>query len=127
VTQQTILEYTLPHPRHTTPHQVVLVLKTGLFSKLDLIAILRIQNSTWGVEVQMQWMEYFICNIDRENPDLIAYDKLSGMLDQNRICLMYSMDLTAALDLIRPGIFAKKALKVVPDAGLVWLMYDFIT
>jgi len=72
-------------------------------------------------------MEYFICNIDRENPDLIAYDKLSGMLDQNRICLMYSMDLTAALDLIRPGIFAKKALKVVPDAGLVWLMYNFIT
>jgi hypothetical protein len=37
------------------------------------------------------------------------------------------MDLSAAFNLIRPGIFVKKALNVIPDKGLVWLIPNFIT
>lgn len=47
-------------------------------------------------------------------------------LDANKQCLIYSMDLSAAFDLIRPGIFVSKALKVIPDNGLVWLILEFI-
>ncbi len=52
---------------------------------------------------------------------------LAEELDKNRMCIVYSMDLSAAFDLIRPGMFVKKALEVIPDSGLVWLMRDFIT
>ncbi len=36
------------------------------------------------------------------------------------------MDLSAAFDLIRPGIFAKKAENVIEDRGLVWLIHQFL-
>jgi len=50
-------------------------------------------------------------------------DTIARELDQNRICLVYSTDLSAAFDLIRPGIFLSNALEVIPDHGIVWLMY----
>lgn len=37
------------------------------------------------------------------------------------------MDLSAALDLIRPGLFAKKTKCVIEDEGIVGLLMDFIT
>lgn len=52
---------------------------------------------------------------------------LATHLDLNRHCLIYSVDLSAAFDLIRPGIFTKKAREVIKDSGIVSLMYDFIT
>lgn len=52
---------------------------------------------------------------------------LACQLDKGKQCLMYSTDLSAAFDLIRPGIFVSKARKVIPDEGIIGLMYDFIT
>ena len=52
---------------------------------------------------------------------------LAGALDLNKHCLVYSMDLSAAFDLIRPGIFVEKACSVIKDTGIVWLIHDFIT
>jgi hypothetical protein len=52
---------------------------------------------------------------------------LANELDANKTCLIYSVDLSAAFDLVRPGVFVKKALKVLKEKGLVWLMLDFIT
>ncbi len=43
------------------------------------------------------------------------------------MALLYSVDLSATFDLVRPGIFVQKALRVVEDPGLVWLIYDYIT
>ncbi len=37
------------------------------------------------------------------------------------------MDLSAAFDLVRSGIFVRKALRVIPDEGTVELMHEFIT
>jgi hypothetical protein len=54
-------------------------------------------------------------------------DEIAKNLDKNRSCLIYSMDLSAAFDLIRPGIFAKKASQVIEDKGIVNLLLDFIT
>ncbi len=53
-------------------------------------------------------------------------DALARRMDDNLQCLIYSVDLSAAFDLIRPRIFVKKALEVM-DPGLVWLIHDFIT
>ena len=52
---------------------------------------------------------------------------IASILDKNKLCLVYSMDLSAAFDLIRPGIFVKKALSVVPSRGIIHLILDFIT
>jgi hypothetical protein len=42
---------------------------------------------------------------------------------------MYSADLSAMFDLVRPGIFVKKALQVIPEEhhDLIHLVHDFIT
>ncbi len=52
--------------------------------------------------------------------------EIAKEIDNDKKCLIYSVDLSAAFDLIRPGIFVSKALKVIKDKGLVWLMRDFI-
>ncbi len=52
---------------------------------------------------------------------------LANSLDSKKWCLVYSMDLSAAFDLVRPGIFVKKAMRVIEDVGLVKLMHEFIT
>ncbi len=52
-------------------------------------------------------------------------DALCNELDKNKICLVYSVDLSAAFDLIRPGLFVKKAAKLI-EPGLVHLMKEFI-
>jgi hypothetical protein len=52
---------------------------------------------------------------------------LADELDVGHQCTVYSMDLSAAFDLIRPGTFVRKALKIIPESRLVSLMYDFIT
>ncbi len=54
-------------------------------------------------------------------------DFIADNLDRGNHCLVYSTDLSAAFDLIRPGIFVEKARKVIPDEGIVDLMYEFIT
>jgi hypothetical protein len=54
-------------------------------------------------------------------------DHLALKMDLGMKCLVYSMDLSAAFDLIRPGIFLRKALKVIPEKGIAHLMYEFIT
>jgi hypothetical protein len=56
-------------------------------------------------------------------------DSIAEALDENKLCLLYSMDLSAAFDLVRPGTFARKALTLVKEEnkGLVWLIHDFIT
>lgn len=51
---------------------------------------------------------------------------IAEQLDANKQCLVYSMDLSAAFDLIRPGIFVNKAMKVISDEGIVWLILEFI-
>jgi len=51
---------------------------------------------------------------------------VASLLDQRRICLMYSADLSAAFDLIRPGIFHQKA-KILTDNATADLIYEFIT
>jgi hypothetical protein len=48
-------------------------------------------------------------------------------LSVGKYVAVYSVDLSAAFDLIRPGIFVKKALKVIPDHNIVHFMHDFIT
>ena len=52
---------------------------------------------------------------------------IADALDRNKQCLVYSTDLSAAFDLIRPGLFVEKARQVIPDEGLISLMYEFIT
>jgi hypothetical protein len=54
-------------------------------------------------------------------------DAIASALDENLPCLVYSVDLSAAFDLVRPGIFVKKALEVIKEPGLVWLIKEFIT
>jgi hypothetical protein len=53
--------------------------------------------------------------------------RIASVLQDGRHCAIYSMDLSAAFDLIRPEIFVDKALKVIPSEGLVHLIHDFIT
>ncbi len=40
---------------------------------------------------------------------------IADALDSGQKCLVYSTDLSAAFDLIRPGIFAKKARPLIGD------------
>ena len=58
---------------------------------------------------------------------LEVQDCLAASLDDNKPCLIYSVDLSAAFDLVRPGIFVKKAQKVINDNGLIWFIKEFIT
>jgi hypothetical protein len=54
-------------------------------------------------------------------------DYIASQMDLGLKCLVYSMDLSVVFDLIRPGIFIKKALEVIPECGIAQLMYEFIT
>jgi hypothetical protein len=54
-------------------------------------------------------------------------NEIAKNLDAKKKCLVYSMDLSAAFDLIRPGIFSKKARQIVRDDGIVNLLLDFIS
>ncbi len=54
-------------------------------------------------------------------------DYIADNLDKGKKCLVYSTDLSAAFDLIRPGLFVEKARRVIPDEGIIGLMYEFIT
>jgi hypothetical protein len=51
---------------------------------------------------------------------------ISEILDSGKVCAIYSADLSAAFDLVRPGIFIKKALQVIEDPGLVCLIHEFL-
>jgi hypothetical protein len=53
--------------------------------------------------------------------------RIASIILDNRHCAIYSMDLSAAFDLIRPEIFLNKALKVNPRGGLVHFIHDFFT
>jgi len=52
---------------------------------------------------------------------------IADVLDRGKECLIYSVDLSAAFDLIKPGIFVNKAKTVIKDEGLVWMMHQFLT
>ncbi len=54
-------------------------------------------------------------------------NEIAQSLDAKKRCLVYSMDLSAAFDLIRPGVFAKKARQIIKDDGIVNLLLDFIS
>ncbi len=58
---------------------------------------------------------------------LEVQDQIAMALDDKKKCIVYSMDLSAAFDLVRPGIFARKARNIIKDDGLTWLIYDYIT
>jgi len=49
---------------------------------------------------------------------LEVQDCIASALENKEKCLIYSMDLSAAFDLVRPGIFASKARRIIGDDGL---------
>ncbi len=53
-------------------------------------------------------------------------DAICEALDKKKLCLVYSVDLSAAFDLIRPGLFYEKASKVMPP-GLARIIFNFIS
>jgi len=53
-------------------------------------------------------------------------DHVAKELDMNRVVGMYSLDLTAAFDLLRPDIFKDRLQGVIPQ-GLLDILLDFLT
>lgn len=58
---------------------------------------------------------------------LEVQDVVAGALDSQQLALVYSVDLSVAFDIVRPGIFVEKALRVIKEPGLVWLIHEYIT
>jgi len=51
---------------------------------------------------------------------------LANLLDHKKPCIIYSTDLSAAFDLIRPGIFHQKAKRVIGEP-MADMIHEFIT
>jgi len=53
-------------------------------------------------------------------------DYVAGCLDKNEHCLVYSLDLTAAFDMLQPNCLFGMYHNVIPD-GIIKLLMDFLT
>jgi hypothetical protein len=69
------------------------------------------------------WNQHgFKANHSTTTAALEIQDRLAHYLDSGLKCVLYSVDLSAAFDLIRPGMFIKKAANVIGDSGIVGLI-----
>ncbi len=80
-----------------------------------------------GIDVDGSNQHGFKPNLSTTTAAVELQSQIASALDRGKKCMIYSMDLSAAFDLIRPGIFITKALQTFPDRGIIHLVHDFIT